>query len=167
MVDLRRGTRPHSGMGAGTVIGKRSVATEEMFMRYHGQWTEEAVSYLRKITIQTIKRRLIIMNPVQEMKDHLYAELGLILRTTSELLRKIKPEQWDYKPVPSMRSLKELACHLTLSPAVDLLILQENPESVIRELEAKYIVTSDVEMLISVMEQGIQSLKEYMDGLTD
>lgn len=106
------------------------------------------------------------MNGVVTMKSLLYDELRLIVRTTSGLLRKIRPEDWSYKPVPTMRTLQELAEHLALVPGTDLLILKEQPETVVREYEAIY-VKADAERLITAMEQGLRDLIAYMDGLTE
>lgn len=107
------------------------------------------------------------MSDLREMKNLLYEEMDLIIRTTSALIRRIQPEQWDYKPVQQMRSLKELVQHLVLVPAVDLLILQENAAEVIRGVEKTYEELTDAEKLVSLLEQGTADLKKYMDSLTD
>jgi uncharacterized damage-inducible protein DinB len=105
------------------------------------------------------------MNGVNAMKQLLYDELGLIVRTTVGMLHKIEEDQWSYKPNEQMRTLAELAQHLALVPAVDLLILQEKPEAAIREMEARIADTVDADVLARVMEQGMRELQDYMDKL--
>lgn len=106
------------------------------------------------------------MNGISTMKNLLYDELGLIVRTTAGLLRKIRPEDWSYQPAASMRTLQELAEHLALVPGADLLILKEQPETIVRDYEALYD-KAGTEQLITAMEQGKRDLITYMDGLTD
>jgi len=107
------------------------------------------------------------MTPITEMKQLLYDELQLIVRTSTALLRRIRPEEWSYKPVPQMRTLGELAQHLALVPATDLLILKEEREGVIRELEGEYANVTDADKLAAVLEQGVTDLKAYMDALSE
>lgn len=108
------------------------------------------------------------MNQLQEMKQLLFEELELIVRTSSNLIGKISSEHWDYRPAHNMRSLQELVHHLVSVPATDLLILQEKSEAEIRELEASIAADGvDKDKLISWMTKGLADVKSYMDGLTD
>ncbi|RAR41792.1 DinB family protein [Paenibacillus sp. MDMC362] len=108
------------------------------------------------------------MNQLHEMKHLLFEELELIVRTSSNLIGKISPEHWDYRPAHNMRSLQELVHHLVSVPATDLLILQEKSEAEIRELEASIAADGvDKDKLISWMTKGLSDVKSYMGGLTD
>lgn len=107
------------------------------------------------------------MNAVQEMKNLLYEELELITRTTSNLIAKIQPEDWDYRPAANMRTLRELVQHLTAIPSVDLLILQEKKEAPVREQEKVFYSETDKDKLTAGMSNGLEDLKHYMNGLTD
>jgi uncharacterized damage-inducible protein DinB len=111
--------------------------------------------------------REIAMNSVEIMKSNLYEELRLNVRTTSGLLRKVRAGDWSFRPIESMRTLGELAQHLALVPAVDLLILKEHSEPDIRELEGRYADVTDADKLIDAMERGMNDLVAYMDGLSD
>ncbi len=107
------------------------------------------------------------MDSVKVIKEHLFNELRLIVGTTAGLLRKVETEHWGYRPHAAMRTLGELAQHLALVPAVDLLILQEHSETEIRELEGQYAQVIDADKLAAVMEQGTQKLVRYMEELSD
>ncbi|WP_370733827.1 hypothetical protein [Paenibacillus dakarensis] len=45
------------------------------------------------------------MSGMNEVKQLLFEELVLIVRTTSGLIRKILSEQFDYRPAENMRTL--------------------------------------------------------------
>lgn len=108
------------------------------------------------------------MSQLNEMKQLLFEELELIVRTSSNLIGKISPEHWDYRPAHNMRSLQELVYHLVSVPATDLLILQEKSEAEIRELEASIAANGvDKDKLIFWMTKGLADVKSYMNGLTD
>ncbi|MEC0203806.1 DinB family protein [Paenibacillus lautus] len=108
------------------------------------------------------------MSQLNEMKQLLFEELELIVRTSSNLIGKISAEHWDYRPAHNMRSLQELVHHLVSVPATDLLILQEKSEAEIRELEASIAADGvDKDKLISWMTKGLADVKSYMNGLTD
>ncbi|MEJ8548357.1 DinB family protein [Brevibacillus borstelensis] len=107
------------------------------------------------------------MNGVNEIKGLLFEELELIVRTTSNLIRRIGQDQWEYKPADQMRTVRELVEHLAAVPSVDLLILQEEPQEVIRHREAEISKLSDPEKLIEQMTTGLDDLKAYMQGLSD
>ncbi|USG65857.1 DinB family protein [Brevibacillus ruminantium] len=107
------------------------------------------------------------MNATHEMKALLFEELDLIVRTTAGLVRRIPSDQWEYRPIEQMRTLRELVEHLVAVPSVDLLILQEKTEADIRQLEAKIAELPDQEALIEQMVTGTNDLKAYMEGLSD
>lgn len=105
------------------------------------------------------------MPAVNEVKNLLLEELEHIVKTSSNLILKISPEHWDFKPHDNMRSLLELVEHLVSVPSSDLLILQENSEPVIRKLEADIAANRDKERLIEWMTAGFNEVKAYMEGL--
>lgn len=107
------------------------------------------------------------MNTTNGVKHLLFEELELIVKTSSNLIRKILPEHGDYKPADNMRSLQELVHHLVSVPAVDLLILQEKSESEIHALEAEINAGSDPETLIGWMNSGTADVKQYMEELSE
>lgn len=107
------------------------------------------------------------MNAVQDMKNLLYEELELIIRTTTNLISKVKPEDWEYRPAANMRTLRELVQHLTAIPSVDLLILQEKEEGPVREQEKLFYSETDMDKLAAGMSNGLEHLKHYMNSLSD
>lgn len=78
------------------------------------------------------------MNQVQALRGDLFHELETGIRSTCHLLKKVKESDWSYRPADRMRSLKELASHLTAIPEADLAIMQEKEEDVIARIEKKY-----------------------------
>lgn len=107
------------------------------------------------------------MSAVNEVKHLLFEELEHIVRTSSNLIRKISPEHFEYKPVENMRTLKELVQHLVSVPSVDLLILQEKGESDIRGLEGEINADTDHEALVRWMTSGMEDVKRYMEELPE
>ncbi|MFC4598659.1 DinB family protein [Cohnella hongkongensis] len=108
------------------------------------------------------------MSELKEMKQLLFEELELIVRTSSNLFGKIKAEHWAYRPAANMRSLLELAQHLAGVPAVDLLILQEKIQEEVRELEARIEADGgDADKLAAWMASGQADLKRYMESLSN
>ena len=107
------------------------------------------------------------MNTTYGVKHLLFEELEHIVKTSCNLIRKISPVHWDYKPGDNMRNLKELVQHLVSVPVVDLLILQEKSESEIRALEAEIAAGTEKETLISWMNSGTADVKHYMEELTE
>ncbi|WP_424765842.1 DinB family protein [Paenibacillus sp. sgz302251] len=107
------------------------------------------------------------MQAVKEIKDLLFEELELIVRTSSNLIRKISPQHWHYRPRENMRSLLELVHHLVAVPSTDLLILQEKSEQEIRALEGAISADLDQEQLIGWMTAGMEDVKKYMKELPD
>lgn len=102
-----------------------------------------------------------------ELKQMLFEELELIVRTASNLIIRISPEDLDFRPAANMRSLQELAIHLVSVPYVDLLILQENAEPVIREAEQGIEAEGSPEGWVNRMKSGAASLKTYMESLSE
>ncbi|UFJ42591.1 DinB family protein [Brevibacillus humidisoli] len=106
------------------------------------------------------------MSAVNEMKQMLFEELALIVRTSANLIRKVKPEEWNYRPVKEMRTLQELTEHLVAIPTVDLLILQEGSQVQVRQLESQFSAVDEAEQWIAAMERGVGELRAYMDSLS-
>ncbi|MGO4549354.1 DinB family protein [Paenibacillus sp. 2TAB23] len=107
------------------------------------------------------------MSAVIEVKAVQLEELEHIVKTSSNLIRKISPEHWSFRPHANMRSLLELTEHLVSVPSSDLLILQENSETVIRKLEADIAESSDIERLVGWMTTGLHEVKSYMESLSE
>lgn len=107
------------------------------------------------------------MSGTMEMKEHLYHELGVAVRTTKALLTKVKAEDWNYRPHENMRSLMELVHHLVLVPVTDLAILQEKSQEDMQKYYHEIEGLQDSSKLGQVMEDGAQALKAYMDGLSE
>jgi uncharacterized damage-inducible protein DinB len=107
------------------------------------------------------------MQAVNEIKALLLEELDHIVKTSANLIRKISPEHWDYRPQPNMRSLLELVEHLVSVPSSDLLILQESSEPAIRKLEADIAEDNDKEALIAWMVSGKDEVRKYMEELPE
>lgn len=67
----------------------------------------------------------------------------------------------------SMRSLVELARHLTSIPETDLAILHEAAEEEVRRLEGKYEILDGADALAFAMEKGFETFRNYMLSLSD
>jgi uncharacterized damage-inducible protein DinB len=100
------------------------------------------------------------------LRDLLLEEMELLVRTTKQLLARVKPEHWEFRPHESMRTLEEVATHLAQIPAIDLAILQEQDEVAVRILE-KELTPDDPSRLPEVMEDGFSRLKAYMVSLPE
>ncbi|RPF53220.1 DinB family protein [Aquisalibacillus elongatus] len=107
------------------------------------------------------------MSQVQEMKDVLYHEMEVAIRSTQNLLMKVFEDHWTYQPQENMRTLKELATHLVSIPAIDLYIMQEESHETIQQLEAKYEALTTADDMCVAFEDGYNKLKEYMNTLSD
>ncbi|MGG1637742.1 DinB family protein [Paenibacillus sp. FSL K6-3182] len=105
--------------------------------------------------------------PINEVKGLLLEELEHIAKTSSNLIRKISTDHWSYRPHDNMRTLLELVQHIVSIPSVDLLILQENDETVIRKLEADIAADQDHEKLIAWLTTGLHEVRAYMESLPD
>lgn len=108
----------------------------------------------------------IQMTAVQELQHMLFEELELIVRTTTNLLAKVKREDLEFRPQPNMRTLRELAEHLAAIPKVDLLILQEHSAEEVRQLEGRFAET-DFAQLGASMAEGLEPLRQYMAALSE
>ncbi|MCM3782547.1 DinB family protein [Neobacillus mesonae] len=106
------------------------------------------------------------MNELSQMKSLLFEEMELALRTSVTLISKIKEEHLDFRPHHNMRSLRELAEHLTAIPSVDLLILQERTQEEVRLLENEFALL-DIGSLQERMKEGVKKVRDYMDHLQD
>lgn len=102
----------------------------------------------------------------EKLRDLMFSELYVAVRTTKELLKKVSEEDFSYQPNEKMRTLLELANHLVQIPFVDIAIGQEKTEEEIRQLE-KELYSSDVMELGEVMEKGFVELKAYYGSLTE
>ncbi|SFS31125.1 DinB family protein [Marininema halotolerans] len=106
------------------------------------------------------------MTGTSAMRELLLEELEGMIRSTKGLLKKVEPNMWQYRPHENMRSLQELATHLTQIPFVDLAILQEKTEEEIRQLEQKLTHEQATEMA-HVMDEGFLQLRNYMVHLEE
>ena len=64
-----------------------------------------------------------------------------------------------------MRSLKELASHLTAIPEADLAIMQEKEEDVIARIEKKYGALQSADQMAAAMQKGFDAFQTYMTSL--
>ncbi|MBU5212282.1 DinB family protein [Heyndrickxia oleronia] len=101
-----------------------------------------------------------------QIRDLLFSELYVAVRTTKELLKKVTEEDFSFQPNDKMRSLLEQANHLVQIPFIDLAIGQEKSEEEIRELEKK-LYSNDVYELGTVMETGFNELKNYYESMSE
>ncbi|MBY6038279.1 DinB family protein [Fictibacillus nanhaiensis] len=106
------------------------------------------------------------MNATASFTETLLEEFYVVVRTTSNLLKKADPAVYDFHPEDHMRSFLELANHLVQIPHVDLAILQEKPEDEIRKLETK-LAAKNVAELNHVLEEGFHLLKSYFLSLSE
>jgi uncharacterized damage-inducible protein DinB len=106
------------------------------------------------------------MTAVQELQHMLFEELELIVRTTTNLLAKVKPEDHEFRPQPNMRTLRELAEHLAAIPAVDLLILTEHSAEEVRVLENRFAETN-FNRLGDTMAEELETLRQYIAALSE
>lgn len=104
---------------------------------------------------------------VSHIRDLLFDEMELALTTSCALFAKIQPEQWDFRPHESMRSVVELAQHLATVPAVELAILQELPMEEAGKVAGSVGHLRDAGSLSEVMHSGVQALKSYMTSLDE
>jgi uncharacterized damage-inducible protein DinB len=114
-----------------------------------------------------IEREEVVMSELFQLRDLLFHEMGVAVRTTKGLLEKVKPEDWNYRPKVNMRSLLEVVQHLVLVPAADLAILQEKSQPEVQQLEKEIEHLTDPKELGEVMDRGFAALKEYMTGLSE
>lgn len=103
---------------------------------------------------------------MSKMKEVLFSEWEVAVRTITNLLSKVQEKDWDYHPRENMRTLLELANHLVQIPAIDLAIGQEKSEQEVRELENQLHTGSALE-LADVLKKGYQEFKGYYDSLSE
>ncbi|MBS4174609.1 DinB family protein [Bacillus sp. FJAT-49736] len=101
-----------------------------------------------------------------KMKEVLFSEWDVAVRTISNLLTKVQEKDWDYRPQKNMRTLLELANHLVQIPTVDLAIGQEKKEQEIRDLENK-LQSGNANGLTEVLKNGYKDFKVYYDSLSE
>jgi uncharacterized damage-inducible protein DinB len=101
------------------------------------------------------------------MKRLLFEELKLGVRTSCKLLAKVRPEEWDFRPAATMRSLRELALHLIAIPAVDLAIVRESSEAEVRRLEKEFEELSGHAAYSGAMNRGLEQLKAYYGDMSE
>ncbi len=106
------------------------------------------------------------MSETSTVRELLMAELALAVRTTGALLEKVTPELWGFRPREEMRTVLELANHLTQIPLVDLAILQERSQEEVHALE-QALSASDAPHMRANMENGLNELSAYMSGLSE
>ncbi|MED1862571.1 DinB family protein [Fictibacillus nanhaiensis] len=106
------------------------------------------------------------MNATASLTETLLEELYVVVRTTSQLLKKADPSVYDFRPVENMRTFLELANHLVQIPHIDLAILQEKSEQEIRQLEKK-LSAENVTELTHVLEEGYHLTKSYFLSLSE
>ncbi|MTW87409.1 DinB family protein [Virgibacillus dakarensis] len=107
------------------------------------------------------------MNAVDIVRNELLEELEIGIRSMEGLLRKVKATDWRYRPADNMRSLKELARHISAIPEVDLHLWQEKDQETIQNLEASYDKLESSEAMIKAMKNGFGSYKTFMLSLSD
>ncbi|AYK08200.1 DinB family protein [Brevibacillus laterosporus] len=107
------------------------------------------------------------MSNVVKLRDELFHQMNVAMKSTILLLQKIKEEDWGYRPALNMRTLHELACHLVAIPEVDLLIMQEKGEDTIRQIEQKYNRLDTAKSLAQEMEQGYLMCISYLLAMSE
>jgi uncharacterized damage-inducible protein DinB len=106
------------------------------------------------------------LSAIDQLRQQLFQELDLMVRTTAALIEKIDEKDWHYQPQNSMRTLLEVVNHLVQIPMVDLAIIQEQDEISIRKLEQE-LHTKHTAELLHILYSGRDKLKAYMSGLSD
>ncbi|HZG74284.1 MAG TPA: DinB family protein [Paenibacillus sp.] len=107
-------------------------------------------------------------NGVAKMKEQLFEELELGMRTSWKLMGRIRPEEWAYRPADNMRSLRELVHHLAAIPEVDVMIAKEATEGDVKAKEREYErLDCDAAALTERMREGFEGLKRHYAAMTD
>ncbi|WP_054706603.1 DinB family protein [Bacillus sp. JCM 19041] len=107
------------------------------------------------------------MDAVDVLRNELLHELEIGIRSMEGLLKKVRSEDWGFRPTEQMRSLMELAQHIVAIPEIDLNIWQEKDQETIQVLEEKYNKLESTDDLISAMNDGFNEYKAYMTSLSD
>jgi uncharacterized damage-inducible protein DinB len=110
---------------------------------------------------------MYMTNALESMKNLLFEELELGVRTSCKLLAKVRQEEWEFRPAATMRTLRELALHLIAIPAVDLAIVRESAEAEVRQLEKEFEALNGHQAYAEAMERGLEQLKSYYDAMSD
>lgn len=105
------------------------------------------------------------MSDITTMKEVLFHEMQVGVKTSQALVGQIRSEHWDYRPQENMRSLQELAHHLVMIPETDLAIMQEKDQEVVQQIEGRDL--PDTTAMSEAMEQGLGRLKDYFYSLSD
>ncbi|MDY7990275.1 DinB family protein [Paenibacillus polymyxa] len=107
------------------------------------------------------------MSGTLQVRDHLLNELETGVRTGEALIRKIRPEDWGFRPQDNFRSLLELVHHFVLIPASDLAIMQEKSESEVGSIETSLSGVEDPERLAAIFRQNFEAYKVYILSLSE
>ncbi|WP_018883720.1 DinB family protein [Paenibacillus massiliensis] len=107
------------------------------------------------------------MSGTFQMRDHLLQELETGVRTGAELIRRIRPEDWAYRPQDNMRSLQELVHHFVQITASDLVIMQEKGEAEVGEVENRLSGQDDPEQLATILRSNFEGYKDYIVSLSE
>ncbi|MFD7523460.1 DinB family protein [Paenibacillus chitinolyticus] len=107
------------------------------------------------------------MSGVLQIRDHLLDELELSVRTSEALIRRIKPEEWEFTPGENMRTLLQLVHHIAALPASDLAILQEKSQPEVELVENGAQDITDPEQLAKRLRTHFDTLKAYMVSLSE
>ncbi|MDO3411069.1 DinB family protein [Saccharibacillus sp. CPCC 101409] len=106
------------------------------------------------------------MREALRIRDHLLDELETGVRTGETLIRRIRAEDWTYRPQDNMRSLPELVRHFALVPRLDLEVMQEAALERVQEIEAALDEETDPERLASALRESFDLYKAYIVSLT-
>lgn len=106
------------------------------------------------------------MTEALQIRDHLLAELETGVRTGETLIRLVRPEDWNYRPQDSMRSLSELVRHLALVPRSDLTIMQEASAEEVGKIETGLDGEIDPERLAAALRDSFERYKAYIVSLS-
>ncbi|KZE71216.1 damage-inducible protein DinB [Paenibacillus jamilae] len=107
------------------------------------------------------------MSETLQVRDHLLNELETGVRTGEALIRKIRPEDWGFRPQDNFRSLLELVHHFVLIPASDLAIMQEKSEAEVGSVENSLSGVEDPERLAATFRQNFEAYKAYILSLSE
>ena len=104
---------------------------------------------------------------VNTLRDVITHEMSVGVQSTTQLLKKVKASDWDYRPSHNMRTLRELADHLAAIPEVDLAIMNEKSESDVHQLEEKYAQFKTGEELAQAMKDAFDIYRETISSLPE
>lgn len=107
------------------------------------------------------------MNGVMQIRDQLLGELELAVRTSENLIKRIKADEWGYQPRENMRTLQQLVHHLVALPATDLAILQEKSQPDVAGIENRLADVTDAEQLAEQLRSNYETLRQYFVSLSE